>query len=123
MNFVKNPGARNRRALSFAVAAVAFATVASSSAALAAEPPTEVRVSTRDLNLQTPAGAQTLMHRIYSAATLVCGGGPLTLEIADYQSFRRCRADAVARAVRDADAPMVTALAYHGSAPMTLAGS
>jgi UrcA family protein len=122
MKNLKNSGVRPQgRALGCAASAVFLAAAALAGAAFA-ETPNEVRVNVRDLNLQTPAGAQALLRRVSDAANQVCGGEPLIYNLGDRQRFRRCRAEAIARAVRDADTPMVTALAHRSAEPLTLAG-
>jgi UrcA family protein len=85
-----------------------------------AETPLEVRVNVRDLDPSTPAGAQTLLRRIRYAAELVCGD-PYVYDLADRAQRFRCRAEAIDRAVREADIPLLTAFA-HPSEPVRLAG-
>jgi UrcA family protein len=62
-------------------------------------------VSFADLDLETQAGAQTLLNRIKFAARRVCGvydAGLLAMEFR--AQLHRCAAQATARAVADVDA-------------------
>jgi UrcA family protein len=58
-------------------------------------------VSFSDLNLETKAGAETLLRRIKFAARRVCGVGESGLMAID---LHRCAKQATARAVADVDA-------------------
>ena len=65
-----------------------------------------------DLDLTRPAGAQTLYHRIQGAARTVCevdDGADL-----DRAPYQQCVSAAIARAVVNIDAPLLTE--YHQSA-------
>ncbi len=55
-------------------------------------------------SLASPAGARQLYHRLVRAAEQVC---PDDVSVAPFvsQVVRQCRAEAVARAVRDIDSP------------------
>lgn len=66
-----------------------------------------VRVSTAGLDLSTDAGARQLLGRLSQAATKVCGGRPdiQPLHMREYARFKACRAQAMARAVAQANAP------------------
>jgi UrcA family protein len=75
-------------------------------AAFAAAPPDDLRrqvVSYADLDLTHPAGAQELYHRIRYAARDVC-------ETSNYRlgPDRRCIEQAIARAVAEVGAPLLT---------------
>lgn len=62
-------------------------------------------VSFADLDLETQAGAKTLLNRIKSAARRVCGvydGGHIAMEFR--AQLHRCADQATARAVADVDA-------------------
>ena len=61
-----------------------------------------------DLNLENAADAAILHNRIKSAARKVCGmrSGPMPIEIVARQEL--CASEAMARAVADVDAPLLT---------------
>lgn len=69
-----------------------------------------IEVSYSDLNLNHPAGAAAMLARIKHAAVRVCGGAPQAMDIRDRKNFRDCVAAATRDAVRQLNAPLVTAL-------------
>jgi UrcA family protein len=77
-----------------------------SPAAIAAPPADDLRrqvVRFADLDLARPAAAQELYRRIQNAARTVCAAyGPVSYE-------RSCAEQAIARAVAEVDAPLLTA--------------
>jgi UrcA family protein len=87
-------------------AALAASGVASADG-LSASEPASVVVRTDDVNLHTSDGARLMALRIRNAASVACGSEvtPVTIRFSD--GFARCREAAVARAVRDLNAPMV----------------
>jgi UrcA family protein len=97
---------RRTRLCAFA-AALLCATWAS--AAAAQGKPLSVTVKYRDLDLKSPAGAQRLLRRIKFAAEHVCGEA-MIVDLAQRDDLRRCRDEAVERAVRDADIPTLSAI-------------
>lgn len=65
-------------------------------------------VSFADLNLETEAGAKTLVRRIKFAARRVCGVGELGLIAIEFRAqLHRCAEQATARAIADVDARTV----------------
>ena len=102
-------GGRLRTAMAFTVlaACTALGAVGSAHAATAGSPAITVRYS--DLNLSTEQGSLALYGRIVAAAREVCiveGISDLTAVVA----AKRCREQAIARAVRDVDSPMLAAV-------------
>lgn len=95
-----------RRSLALAGACAALAVTTVSIAAAPSDEVRSMKVRYDDLNLATAAGVDTLYHRISSAATVVC-------PIEDGRNLRmvaimeRCRADAIANAVRDVNNPQL----------------
>ncbi len=79
----------------------------SATAATAQAETAQMRVHVGDLNLTTEAGAQRALFRIKIAAREFCAP---PLEILNTPSADRCRRELIAKAVRQLDAPMVTAL-------------
>jgi len=80
---------------------------AASAAELTASEPVSVVVRTDDVNPHTSAGARLMALRIRNAAAVACDPevSPVALRVSD--GFTRYREAAVARAVRDLNAPMV----------------
>ena len=79
-------------------------------AASAAEPPEQlpaIHVNFADLNLDHPAGATALYVRIRRAARAVCGSPDLR-DLAAVQRADKCINEAIARAVAQVNAPLVT---------------
>lgn len=67
------------------------------------------RVSAADLDLRREPDARRLLERIGQAADSACRmGDPVWPDRG--RDFERCRAEAIAEAVRRADAPLVSAL-------------
>jgi len=65
-------------------------------------------VSYADLNLETEAGANTLLRRIKFAARRVCGVNDAGLMAMEFRAqLHRCAEQATARAVADVDARTV----------------
>lgn len=65
-------------------------------------------VKLADLDLQTAAGAETLVGRIRGAAGRVCTPAPTHLaNFDDVSDYKTCRTQAVTRAVLDSGSPMV----------------
>ena len=90
----------------------------------------DVAVRYGDLNLSRELGARTMLTRIEHAATTACGDSPY---FRDPQSpaffylmndYKRCRAEAVAKAVAQLGSPLVTQIyaASTGQRPAFLAG-
>lgn len=75
-----------------------------------------------DLDTSSSQGAKALLQRFRDAATKACGYQPDSRMIDDFYSFRRCRADAVDRAVLKVDLPLVTALNHGPKSAIRLAG-
>lgn len=74
----------------------------------ASAPSNEVRtelVQFGDLDLSRPAGVQALYRRIQQAARDVCGPEGAAGHLGD---SRECRSSAIARAVAEVDAPLLT---------------
>lgn len=63
-----------------------------------------------DLNLNHTAGAAVMLNRIKNAAGRVCGGAPDSLDLRGQKDFRACVISATNDAVRQLNAPLVTAL-------------
>jgi UrcA family protein len=79
-------------------------------AATAAAPPEQlpaIHVNFADLNLDHPAGAAALYVRIMRAARAVCES-PGLRDLAAVQRADKCINEAIARAVAQVDAPLVT---------------
>jgi UrcA family protein len=103
---------------SFFAAALTVAAFAASAPVLASEggdrlPSMDVTYS--DLNLGNRAGAETLLRRIRSAASVVCGVNENKKSFRDLRATREvrtCVRIAVEGAVRQVNAPLVTALYY-----------
>jgi UrcA family protein len=106
------------------VATLALALLAAGAGAVQAapgEPEATYVVRFGDLNPGKPADAARLLRRIEFAAGQVCGV-EFAPDLAQRAVWRRCRAEAIERAIREADLPMVTALAHRAVQPVTLAG-
>lgn len=71
---------------------------------------TRIEVPYSDLNLNHPAGAAAMLGRIKAAAVRACGGAPDALDMAGRKAFRDCVTVATNDAVRQLNAPLVTAL-------------
>jgi UrcA family protein len=70
-----------------------------------------IHVSYADLNLGSRDGAKAMIGRIDDAASRVCGGPP-DMRLLDARAYYwACKGQAVERAVRQLDAPLVTAMA------------
>lgn len=87
-----------------------------------------VAVPYHDLDLSHQSGAGILLTRIERASIAACGYSPMLATpgnpAIDYlmNDYRRCRAEAIAKAVSELGAPLVTQL-YAGKArPSFLAG-
>ena len=102
----------------FAVAAsVAFAAVLGAQptfAATADDGTISVRVPYTDLNLQSPAGAHTMLGRLTAASHSACGSEPAIADLGRSTLYRDCVSSTLDRAVRSLGAPLVTA-AYDGA--------
>lgn len=101
-------GGRLRTAMAFTVlACTALGAVGSAHAATAGSPAITVRYT--DLNLSTEQGSLALYRRIVAAAHQVC----VVEGISDPRAVvaaRSCREQAIARAVRDVNSPMLAAV-------------
>lgn len=104
------------------LSAAAIALLASSAFIAAAQANDSFRTTTNidvfygDLNLDHPAGAEKMMHRINRAAVRACGGTPDSRDLRERHAFRQCVTTATANAVRQLNAPLVTALFFGRSA-------
>jgi UrcA family protein len=93
---------------SFAVAS-AFAALAVTTASFAApysDAPRSVTVRYDDLNLATSAGVDALYRRISTAARAVCPD-EYSRDLAVVAANQRCRANAIANAVREVNNPQL----------------
>lgn len=90
---------------SFLIAAAACATLAST-----AQAEQRVAVSTRDLDLSTPAGAKAFYSRLSHAVIAGCGGAPTSFFTSEEERFEACYKTAMDEAVAQAHAPLVAAL-------------
>ena len=70
-----------------------------------------ISVKYSDLNLNSPSGAQALMHRIDTAATSLCGGSPDGRDLGDSARFQKCHTAAVDQAMSKLGPNDVAALA------------
>lgn len=93
-------------AVALALASVSITT----NGAVAGDQRPQIDVPYGDLNLANPTGAQVMLRRIAKAAEFVCGGRPELREMSDRSVFKRCVRIAVAEAVGQLNAPLVTAL-------------
>jgi UrcA family protein len=93
-----------RRSLAAAGAVAALAVTSVTFAAPVSDAVASVTVRFDDLNLDSPAGADTLYRRISSAARTVCRDEN-TRDLTMLAAFEHCRADAVAQAVREVHNP------------------
>ncbi|HLZ84700.1 MAG TPA: UrcA family protein [Caulobacteraceae bacterium] len=100
---------------SFAVAAPAFAQSVSTGDVLSA------RIAYSPASLSTKEGAAAMWAKIQHTAVTVCGGQPDLRLLDQRDAFAKCRRETMARAVGALNAPMVTAMANHKTAPVTLA--
>jgi UrcA family protein len=94
------------KALSACPTAMLLACVLVASSAFADDQVRSETVKFQDLNVGTPAGAETLYFRIHSAARRVCSRPGDVWEMALASS---CIKDAEARAVQKVNLPMLTA--------------
>jgi len=81
-----------------------------------------IKVSYADLDLNSRAGAATLLARISAAATKACGGAPDGRDLAELSLYDHCKADAVTSAVDAVRTPQVSALAHRPTASVVMAG-
>ena len=85
-----------------------LAATAQASTPAATENVRQAVVSYSDLNLETEAGANTLLRRIKFAARRVCGVNDAGLMAMEFRAqLHRCAEQATARAVADVDARTV----------------
>ena len=101
------------RTILLAGLALAGACFGSSAQAQSPTPDDSMRqehVSFRDLDLTGPAGAKTLMIRLHRAANDVCGRWDGSFDLPTQAAADACVQVAVARAVRQINQPMLTAL-------------
>jgi UrcA family protein len=63
-----------------------------------------------DLDLSRPAGAKTMVYRIRHAAADACGGEPFIREMRERRVFKVCLRQAMAEAIDELRAPLVTAM-------------
>ena len=107
------------------VAAVALAALATTSGGATAAPfdgqDVSYVVRYGDLDPARPADAAKLLRRIEYAAGKVCGSESAP-DLTQREVWRHCRAATVARTVREANLPMVTALAHPSAPSAALAG-
>jgi len=105
----------NLRALSLALAGVAVVVSAAPAVAQTDDRASAIHVSYADLDINTTAGARTLMTRIDQAADRACGERPDIRQLKQRSDFERCRKAAVTGAVAAVDSPRLTAMITHGT--------
>ncbi len=95
----------------------AIATVSAATPAAAADPRSAIRevvtlkatVSYSDLDLSRTAGADALIVRLSKVATAVCGDRPNAADTVAYGRYRACKIRTMDAAIREVNAPLVTA--------------
>ena len=104
-----NLGGRLRTAAAFTVlaACTAIGAVGSAHAATADVPALKVRYS--DLNLSSEQGSLALYGRIVAAAHQVCAVDDIR-DLKAVAGLQSCREQAIARAVRDVNSPMLASV-------------
>ena len=110
------------RAMLSAVAIAAGLAFVQPASAQTEDAAASVRVTYADLNLQTHAGARAMLARLEAAAGRVCGNEPDIRDLARATPYQRCKAAALDAAVRQLDAPLVTAMARSRPNAVVLAG-
>lgn len=100
-----------------ALALASFSAISSAQADNWSNTAPQVNVPYGDLNLSSPAGAQSMLNRIKAAASHVCGGSPDNRDISGKRFYRSCVKLATDTAVAQVSAPLVTAL--HTGRPIT----
>jgi UrcA family protein len=101
-----------------AVSAPGFAAAQSAST----DAPVSITVKYSDLNLNAPAGAQTLMRRIDTAATQACGGQPDSRELGERARFDKCHSAAVEQTMHRFSESDLAALAHSKAQTEVVAG-
>ena len=104
-----NRGGRLRTAMAFTVLAACTAIGAVGSAQAANANPPALKVHYSDLNLSTEQGSLALYGRIVRAARQVCAVADIR-ELRTVAAANACRDEAIARAVRDVNSPMLAAV-------------
>ncbi len=79
------------------------------------------RVSRAGVDLASPEGAKMALARIEYAADDVCGGRPDSRALDRAPAFAKCRAAAVAGAVKSLDRPLLSRLAAGAPSPLVVA--
>lgn len=95
---------------SFLIAAALLAFAGSAHAQSQAEAQDRITVSTKGLDLASPAGARAFYDRLSQAANAACGGAPTYALSSEQLPFEACRKAALDRAVAQARAPLVAAI-------------
>jgi UrcA family protein len=95
-----------RAAVAFTVLGICTVIGAIGSAHAASADASALTVRYSDLNLSTQQGARVLYGRIVAAASRVCAGGNM-LDLDAMATARVCREEAIAKAVRDVNSPML----------------
>jgi UrcA family protein len=91
------------------VAAFAAALAAPAFAQPMAPDAVRVTVDYSDLDLNRTAGADAVIRRIEAAALSLCGTAPKPRELRAKARHRACMTAAITGAIRELDAPLVTA--------------
>ena len=103
----------------------AIATVSVANAATQTDPVTGVLsapVSSRGLDLTRAADARIMLARLRDAASAVCGGEPMPMELQKAADHRACLRETLDDAVTRVGAPLVADL-YHAGDASTLVAS
>lgn len=90
------------------LSAVAFPAIAAPASAFSVGVGPEVTVRFSDLDLTRPAGADAMMARIGQAVKVACSGFS-TREQAQMVHYKACMSETMAAAVKQVNAPLVTA--------------
>lgn len=104
-----NPGGRLRTAMALTILATCTAIGAVGNARAANAETPELTVHYSDLNLSTEKGSLALYGRIVAAAYKVCVADDIR-DLRAVAAARVCREQAVAKAVRDVNSPMLASV-------------
>ena len=105
--------------LTAAAAALFVLTVAPAAFAASATDNGTFTVSTAGLDLRVQRDAQSMAHRIETAARAACGGAPYIGDLGATRDFNACVSHNVGQAVTQLGSPMVAALAHQPVATQT----
>ena len=105
-----------------AIAAAAMIAGAAPAFAASSDDAASVRISAAGLDLQSTAGAKSMVVMLRAASMRLCGAAPVIVDLSGTADWKACVSETLTRAVAQVNSPLVT-VAFKSADPQVLAAN